>query len=105
MTLSEATRLFPGGELTQGAYQADLSSEVFARVIFFPTSQGQSDLVVSMVIFGAKNGSPNLLTAALREFGDLPHRSEMLGTRVVWPNVAGYELAVTKDSYIVALRN
>lgn len=105
MRFSDATRVFPNGKLTQGAYQIRLSEGLFTSILFLPRSQSDADPVISVVAFHISDRGPDVVKLALREFGSLPHRNEVLGSRVVWPDVGGFEVAVATDSYMVSLRD
>jgi len=107
MKFSEAMRLFPGGELRSGSYlvsclRVGCSDQLFSTILFLPVSHTDADPVISTVALNVVEDGPDALAAALQEFGDQPHRSEVLGSRVVWPNLAGFELAAAPDSYMIS---
>lgn len=103
--LSEATRVHPGGTMTSAAYSVDIPNGPFDQVGFRHGYSAQPDPPIRAVHFFFREPSfrAKILADSLAEFGPLPHRSENLGLRVVWPNIDGFELAIDDSTYTIEL--
>jgi hypothetical protein len=102
MRLSEARIAAPGGKLSADTYTIDLDTGPFSSVSFYVLA-AEEDPRIEFVVFRFRDQAARqaVLTTALREFGNLPHRSESLGERLVWPDVNGFELTI-EDSYDIS---
>lgn len=101
MRLSTARSVFPDGEMTSSWYSAPLDSGPFRHIAVFVYGSGEDPLVDAVNLqFRNAEAERIALEELFRVLGDMPHRTEMLGERVVWPDVNGYHLAVS-DSYAI----
>jgi hypothetical protein len=106
MRLSEARLAVPVGELSAGTYAVDIDTGLFSSVSFYAFA-AEEDPPIEVVTFTFRDQAARqaVLTAILREFGHLPHRSESLGERLVWPDVNGFELTIEDSFDISSVKN
>ena len=103
MTLSVARSVFPGGEMRSGNYSVSLDSDVFSTLAFSTDGRGPDPRIEAVHLFLSEEYSvSNFLATLLRELADWPHRTEMLGERLVWPNVNGYQLRFEDGMYTIS---
>jgi len=107
MRLSEARAGLPNGELSSsGWYSIDFDSGPFSTVVFYRefNDLGSEDPAIGSINFRFRNESARqaVVSAALRDFGGITHRSESLGATLVWPDLHGFELVIDDDSYAIS---
>jgi hypothetical protein len=100
MRMSEAKAVLPHGTLSSGWYGVDLASGPFRNIGFFEESPGE-DPVIGFIAFYFRDEDSRraVLSAALRDFGGITHRSESLGTTLIWPSVNEFKLRIDESSY------
>lgn len=105
MRFSEARVAFPNGDLRESWYNVNAESGPFSHIAFHTFSpEAQEDPVIEAVSFYFRDEvvKQAALTATLREYGDVTHRSETLGAKLVWPQLHGFKLTIDDDSYSIS---
>jgi hypothetical protein len=101
MKLSEAQLILPGGRMNAEYYSVDLDSPLFTGVQFVALGH-ESDPKIESVYFRFRDEGAKriVISSLLKEIGHLPHKSESLGQRLIWPNVHGFNLTI-EDNYVI----
>ena len=95
MKLSEARAAFPRGQMNSTLYIVEIESGPFSDVAFGFWPTGEDPLIERVVLsFRDDSSRQSVLQAVLGSFGGAPHQSEVLGTRLLWNNINGYELTL-----------
>jgi hypothetical protein len=104
MKLSEAHVAFPKGRLDTAAYFVKIDVGPFDSVAYRHSSLG-ADPVIEAVIFFFRDGPSGqaAMRAVLERFGDIPHESEVMGSRLSWPVINGFQLTLENETYRVTL--
>jgi hypothetical protein len=105
MRFSEARVAFPNGDLREGWYAVNVDSGHFSHIAFYTFSrEAQEDPVIDAVVFYFRDevAKQAALTATLREYGAVTHRSETLGAKLVWPILNGFKLTIDDDSFNIS---
>ena len=103
MKLSEARLALPDGELTPGWYSVNIKSALFSKIAVSYSSDAADPGIDSvMFLFRDSASRQSVLSLVFREFGGVEHRSEALGTRLIWPDLNGFQLTITDSIYDIS---
>lgn len=106
MKLSEARATLAGGQMSSSLYIVEIGSGPFSHAAFGFWPEGEDPLIESVTFsFRDERAKQAVLQVALGTFGDFPHQSELLGTRLVWNNINGFRLTLDQMYTISRPRN
>jgi hypothetical protein len=101
MKLSEAKAVLPLGNLRYNIYSLDLKKWPFARATYF-LEDGKEDPKIEFIMFAfIDDKTSRAVTAvALREFGAVT-RSELMGQKLAWSKLKGFDVTIDQDGYTI----
>ncbi|MEA2690685.1 MAG: hypothetical protein QOJ16_72 [Acidobacteriota bacterium] len=106
MKLSEARTISPKGQFTlTGVYHVDIDQGQFRSVSYFFNSSEADDPSIYSVLFHFRDDASRqqVFVAVLKQFGSFPHKNQVLGTVLVWPDLRGFQLTIDSSAYRISL--
>jgi hypothetical protein len=102
LRLSEVRAAWPEGQLEASFYVVDLKSGPFSqKMANFFTRENDPSIEDVAFIFRSKESKQATVASALDRFAQFPHRTEVLGTQLIWPNIDGFELTISDHTYSI----
>jgi len=107
MKMSQARLAFPRGRMTTSGYIVEIDSGGPFSQIAFSDIEGGEDPVIELVIlvFRDDDSKRFVRVAAMEKFFNFPHRTELLGVRLIWPEINGFCLTLDEAYKVTRTSN